>query len=93
MPSTNRIYVDFQKADDEGRLVLTCAGTIRDLALHGIQLKEGMRLTFYSDDVDDNGNPDDLIVDGIVHYDKSSKRWTAVIDWNSIMHFSDLTKS
>lgn len=92
MLNSTRIYVDFQKADDEGRLILTCAGTIKDLASHNIELKEGLQLKLYSDDADDDGNPDDLVVDGTVHYDKFSEHWTAVIDWNSIKHISDFKK-
>lgn len=91
MNNSVRIYVDFLNADDEGRLILTCAGTIRDLDFHNIQLEEGLNLTFYSDDGDDDGNPDDLIVEGTVHYDKSFDRWTAIIDWNAIKHVSDFT--
>jgi hypothetical protein len=87
-----KIYADFQKADDEGRLILTCLGTLKDLNRYGVQLSEGLRLTFYSDDADENGNSDDLIVEGITHYDKASEQWTAIIDWNAIKHTSDFTK-
>jgi hypothetical protein len=47
------VYADFQNIDDANRLRLTCAGTLQDLAQHGIQLYEGSVLTFYSDDADD----------------------------------------
>lgn len=87
-----KIYVDFQKADDEGRLILTCSGTWKDLNQYGIQLSEGLKLTFYSDDADEDGNSDNLIVDGIAHYDKASEQWTAIIDWTAIKHESDFTK-
>jgi hypothetical protein len=86
---TKRIYVDFLKADDEGRLILSCYGTLRDLAHFGIELKEGLVLTFYSDDADDAGNPDDLIVQGVVQHDETSNQWVAVIDWSAITHVSD----
>jgi hypothetical protein len=84
-----RIYVDFQKVDDEGRLILTCAGTLRDLSRHGVELRDGLTLTFYSDDADDEGRPDDLIVEGSVQYDEQARHWTAVIDWQAIKHASD----
>ncbi len=84
-----RVYVDFLKTDDEGRLILSCYGTMQDLARYGIELREGLALTFYSDDADDAGNPDDLIVEGVVQYDKTSNQWVALIDWNAIRHVSD----
>ena len=84
-----RIYADFHKVDDEGRLILSSYGTTEDLAKSGIELKEGLVLTFYSDDADDAGNPDDLIVQGVVRYDEALKQWVAVIDWNAIKHVSD----
>lgn len=84
-----RVYVDFLKVDDEGRLILTCVGTLRDLERHGIELRNGMTLTFYSDDADDEGKPDDLIAEGSVQYDEGAGRWTALIDWQAIKHVSD----
>jgi len=90
MREEKRIYVDFQKIDNQRRLVLTCLGTIQDLARHGIELKEGLVLTFYSDDADEKGNPDELIVQGRVSYDEVQKHWTATIDWRAIRHASEL---
>ena len=84
-----RIYADFQKVDDEGRLILSTYGTTEDLARNGIELKEGLVLTFYSDDADDAGNPDDLIVQGVVRYNEALQQWVAVIDWDAIKHVSD----
>lgn len=84
-----KVYADFQKVDDEGRLILTCAGTVRDLARHRIELTEGLVLTFYSDDADDEGKPDDLLVEGTVQYDESAGRWVALIDRDAIKHASD----
>ena len=89
MLSPVRIYADFQKVDDRGRLILTCQGTLQDLAHHGIELREGLVLTFYSDDADDQGNPDELVVEGLVEYDGNAHHWTAAIDWQAIKHASD----
>lgn len=84
-----RIYADFQKVDDDGRLILSCYGTAKDLAQNSIDLKEGLVLTFYSDDADDAGNRDDLIVQGVVRYNEALQQWVAVIDWDAIKHVSD----
>lgn len=89
MPSAKLIYADFMKTDDEGRIILACYGTKQDLEKYGIELEEGLELTFYSDDVDDSGKRDDLIARGVVTYNNSIKQWVAVIDWNLITHCSD----
>jgi hypothetical protein len=87
-----KIYADFHKTDKDGRLILICIGTRRDLQRQGIELSEGMKLIFYCDDADDRGRPDDLIVQGRVEYDAQAGHWVGVIDWNEIRHESDLTK-
>ncbi len=84
-----RIYADFQNLDDSNRLRLTCAGTVQDLQRHGLELQEGQVLTFYTDDADDQGQPDELRVEGIVHYDTAEQCWVAAVDWAGIHHASE----
>lgn len=84
-----RVYADLQNLDDASRLQLVCAGTIADLARQGITLREGLILTFYTDDADDQGRPDDLRVEGIVHFDDENQRWVAAVDWSTLHHASD----
>jgi hypothetical protein len=84
-----RVYADFQNLDAANRLRLTCAGTLQDLVQHGLQLHEGLVLTFYSDDADDQGQPDELRVEGVVHYDPAGHCWVATIDWAAIHHASE----
>jgi hypothetical protein len=84
-----RVYADFQKVDDRGRLRLTCAGTLEDLARHGLQLEEGMRLALYTDDADDQGRPDELRAEGVAHFDEAAQCWVAEIDWDRLWHASD----
>jgi hypothetical protein len=84
-----RVYADFQNLDDSNRLRLTCAGTARDLARQGIELREGLILTFYTDDADDQGRPDELLADGVVHYSAADKCWVANVDWSALRHASD----
>jgi diguanylate cyclase (GGDEF)-like protein len=87
--ATPLVYADFQNLDDENRLRLTCAGTRQDLERQGIELREGLRLTLYTDDANDEGQPDKLVADGIVQYNQGEKCWVAAIDWNAIRHESD----
>src|SRR5262249_26089153 len=70
-------------------LRLNCVGTIEDLGRQGITLREGMALTFYSDDLDAKGQPDELLVDGVVSFSEEEHCWVAVIDWSAIHHASD----
>lgn len=84
-----RAYADFHNLDDVNRLRLTCAGTAEDLARQRIDLHEGQVLTLYMDDADEEGRPDELRADGIIHYDSVDRCWVAVIDWSAVRHASD----
>ncbi len=62
---------------------------MKDLAESQIELKEGLRLTLYTDDADSKGNLDELLVTGVVEFSEDEKGWVARIDWNQIRHASD----
>jgi hypothetical protein len=83
------IYADFQNLDDANRLRLTCRGTLDDLSRYGVELRDGLRLTFWTDDADDRGEPDDLRADGTVQYDPASQCWVAAMAWQTLRHASD----
>ena len=83
-----RIFVDFQNADAEGRLRLTCDGTRRDIEELGVTLQDGLILRLYSDDADGNGNDDRLFAEGTAHFSKAEELWIAHIDWKAIRHES-----
>jgi hypothetical protein len=87
--ATPRVYADFQNLDDHNRVRLICAGTAEDLRRLALQLREGLALTLYTDDADDEGNPDPLLIDGTVHYDAEGKCWVAEVDWSRLRHASD----
>lgn len=84
-----KIYADFHNADAQGRLRLNCVGTIEDLAEQQVELREGLALTLYSDDLDANGQLDELLVDGVVSFSEDEHCWVAAIDWTAIRHASD----
>jgi hypothetical protein len=88
MPNMPRIYADFHKMDEKGRLISICIGTKKDSEKYGIEFQKGMVITFYSDDADD-GNRDNLLGEGIVSYDVENQYWTATIDWDSVRHVSE----
>lgn len=83
-----RIYADFHNTDRHGRLRLSTVGTQEDLTLHTIELQSGLELVLYSDDLDEQGQLDELLVDGIVNYSEEERCWVATIDWNAIRHAS-----
>ena len=85
------IYADLNKFDS-GAVLLTTIGTRRDLEKYRITLEENLVLTFYMDDVDAQGNPDNLIFSGTVHFDNVNQRWIAEIDKHKIKSTSALSR-
>jgi len=75
-----------------GRNYLREIGTLRDIASNSITLEEGLLVHFYDQDGDGEGNRDDLLFEGIVHYDSEKKKWYAIIDPKSWRHESDEKK-
>jgi len=61
------IWCDFNGRMTE-RGYLPTSGTVRDLAALGLTLETavGRRFVFVSDDGDEDGNPDDIMCDGVV---------------------------
>ena len=90
MGGQGRIYADLQKTDAERRVKLTVVGTRRDLLEQGRELREGSTLHLSSDDLDELGRRDDLVFDGVAHSDEDGQIWTAIVDWDSIRHESEL---
>jgi hypothetical protein len=89
---TPLVYADFQNLDDENRLRLTCAGTRRDLERQGVELRNGMALTLYTDDADDEGRPDKLLADGVVQFNEAEECWVAAIDWKALRHENQVSE-
>ena len=87
------IYADTNDSLGNGRLVIMGLGTKRDLEKYGIVLTNGLNLTFYMDDADDDGNPDNLIFEGDVEFEEATQRWLAVVDWDDFKHASDFSES
>src|ERR1051325_5632558 len=84
-----KIYADFHNLDDANQIRLNTVGTRRDLERLGIELKEGLALTLYMDDADDEGKSDVIMVDGVVRFSSEAKCWVTVVDWGTIYHASD----
>ena len=88
-----KIYADFHNADSLGRVRLNCAGTAEDLSQQQVELREGLVLTLYADDLDERGHADELLVDGAVLFSEEEHCWVASIDWMAVHHASDENRS
>lgn len=83
-----KIHADFQNADRQGRLRLNTVGTLEDLAEQKVELRDGLRLTLCAEDSDDQGRPDELLVEGVAAFSAEEHCWVAAIDWTAIRHAS-----
>lgn len=88
-PAGPRVYADFHNADSQGRVRLNCSGTLEDLSRQHIELRDGLRLTLYADDLDAEGQLDELLADGVVTYSADEHCWVASVDWSAIRHTSE----
>lgn len=90
MKTSSRVWVDLMKTDDARRVILTGLGTRRDFERLGIDLQEGVKLQMYTDDADAEGRPDPILVDGVARFDQDNNRWVAEIDWDHLVHRSEV---
>jgi hypothetical protein len=62
---------------------------MEDLAEQSVELHEGLRLTLCADDLNDKGQLDEMMVEGVVAFSEAEHCWVALIDWSAIRHASD----
>lgn len=60
--------MDFHSADSQGRIRLNCIGTVEDLSRQRVEPREGLVVTLYSDDLDNQSRLDELLVEGVVSF-------------------------
>ncbi len=82
--SNHRTFADFQNADLQGRLRLSCIGTIEDLSRYGTKLIDGGKLSIYSEELE---------ADAVVEYSDEEKIWVATIDWDKIREVAEVSTS
>ena len=75
------IYADFQNATVDGRIRLNTTGTREDLTRLGLALEEGILLTLYTDDGDDDRG---MTIEGVVERDAEEGGWVAAVDWSKV---------
>ena len=83
-----RVYCDYHGLVEDDTYALNTMGSHRDLERLGVEPTVGLSLTFYMDDADADGNPDDLLVDGVL--DRLEPwGWVARVDPASWRHASE----
>ena len=96
MPEPKALRV---RADSNGLfgelLCLSHKDTCEDSEDNLVTLGPGMLLTAFDEDVDENGNRDDLVASGVVERSAwrlrcNGSRWALRIDGNGVRHDSDL---
>jgi hypothetical protein len=78
------VYLYFGGVLSDGATLLT-RGSFDDLAELGLRPEEGLRLTFYDFDADDENKPTYLRAEGVLHFSEENQCWCAVVD-NSTFH-------
>ena len=81
-----KVYADFHNADSQGRVRLNCIGTIEDLSQLQVELREGLVLSLYADDLDEEGKFAELRADGVVSFSEEEHCWVAAVDWAAVHH-------
>jgi hypothetical protein len=89
-----RVRADFNGLFGE-ILCISHEDTCEDSAGNSVTLRAGMLLTVFDEDVDENGNRDDLIATGTVepspHWLQcKGSRWALKIDQSGVRHESDV---
>jgi hypothetical protein len=59
-------------------------GSFDDLRELGIIPKEGIRLIFYDLDADKEGHPMYMCAEGVLHFERESASWRAVVEEESL---------
>ena len=92
-----RVYVDLNEMVADDIVLLSKDDTKTDSMGGKITFYEGLPVSLYSDDASNSGETDNLIFEGTaIKYDLKSYpgwqhvKWCVRIDWNSLMHESDM---
>jgi hypothetical protein len=89
-----RFHVDFNELLEPRPVCLSADDVKVNERGEPILLHGGMLVEVYDEDVDDNGNPDRLMAQGVVERNRSigplkRVKWCCRIDSNGIQHESD----
>jgi hypothetical protein len=88
------LYVDFNQMIKPNIVLLSKEDYKPDIKNELVYFKEGMRVTVIDEDLDENGNIDNLVATGIVEINTTKGwgeriKWCCRIDSNGIRHQSE----
>jgi hypothetical protein len=69
---------------------LICNGTLKEIKEKDIQLRDQLKLLIWSDDQDENGKRDNLIVEATVKYSDADNGWVAQYNERDLKHKSEI---
>jgi hypothetical protein len=78
--------VDFNEYDRVSREIPIPRASIEAIKRTGVPIRDGLQLGLYSADLDDAGNPADLVVDGRIHFDAEADLWVARVNPATFRH-------
>jgi hypothetical protein len=89
--------VDFNELLEPNLVLLSQHDTKQDTDGNIIRLYDGLTISIFSDDIDANGNPDNLIAVGVVERNRNNGwakhvKWCCRIGPEGIRHQSELTR-
>ena len=76
-----RIYVDFNEMVSDDVVLLSKTDSKMDSSGHMVTFIEGQAVAVYMDDLDENGNPDPLLADGVAMRNRITAGWGAIARW------------
>jgi hypothetical protein len=88
--TANQIWVDFNEFDPSRRVIPISKRSIDEFERTGQKVREGAVVRVYMEDLDETGERDDLVAEGIARFDSALGRWLAV-ELGEIHHTSELT--
>ncbi len=88
-----RVYADLNGGWPQGDAYifsLNSRATESDMRYLGYSLTPGLVLDFWTDDGDDDGNPDPLLFRAMIQFDEDLQKWIGVADNDSFLHASEV---
>lgn len=76
-----RLYVDFNEMIEDDLVLLSRTDIKLDSNGNSIELKEGLKVKIYSDDLNSCNEKDNLIADGVVELNTHGG-WATDVKWN-----------
>lgn len=94
----SNFYVDFNEMVDANTVLLSADDSKVDACGVPVQLHEGMLVSVYMDDLDENGNVDNLVANGVVGKTAEGGwpahvKWCCRIDSDGIRPQSEITRT